>query len=70
MSEFYNRLHKIHAEDIGTKQIPQHTMSDSERIWNVMQTDTFFGQAATSLMYHNTAGESKDYDPVDGYLFQ
>ena len=67
MSEFYNRLHKIHAEDIGTKQIPQHTMSDSERIWNVMQTDTFFGQAATSLMYHNTAGESKDYDPVDGY---
>ena len=67
MSEFYDRLHKINAEQASTKQIPQHTMDDSERIWNVMQTDQFFGQAATSLMYHNKSGEKKDYDPVEGY---
>ena len=67
MVDFYGRLQAIEAQRQSTGQTPLSRLETSDRIWNAMQTDTFVGQVATSLMFHNQVGDYSDYRPVDGY---
>ena len=67
MADFYERLQAIEARRQSTGQTPLSKLETTDRIWNAMQLDTFVGQAATSLKFHNEYGDYKDFDPVEGY---
>lgn len=67
MADFYERLQAIEARRQSTGQTPLSRLETTDRIWNAMQLDTFVGQAATSLKFHNEYGDHRDFDPVEGY---